>query len=121
MNLKELLEKKQELDQKIKEKNLEVRSIKEEAQQVESELFEKMSREGIEKTGIDGYSVRITRDIFPQVEDWDTVFNYVKKNNMFNLLYKRINSVAFRELVDNGKIPEGIKSNIVEKLSFRNG
>ena len=109
MTIKELLEKKQALDEQLRVKNLEIKEIKGESQQVETALFEKMRSEEIEKTGIDGYSVRINRDIFPQVDDWDSVFKYVKENDMFRLLYKRINSLAFRELVDNGTIPPGIK------------
>lgn len=119
MNLKELLQEKKRLDHMMNVLNKEMSDLQDQRSQVESEVFKKMQAEGIDKSGIDGLTVNVKSDLSARITDWDKLYSYINSNNCYNLLHRRINTTAFKELVNSGTIPDGVEVEAYEKLSFR--
>lgn len=60
----------------------------------------------------------ITTKEVPQVEDWDKVYTYIKKNNAFDLLGRSLNSTAVKERWENKKKIPGVGVFTVTSLSL---
>jgi hypothetical protein len=121
MNIKELLEDRKKIMDEVESINTKLKEKKELMQQLEKEIHKRMADEGIEKTGAHGLTVWIKQEIIPKVSDWTEVYSYIEEHKLYSLLHKRINSNAFKELVDNGEIPRGMQVESYEKLAFRKG
>ena len=54
------------------------------------------------------------------VEDWTQVHGFIRENNLFELLQKRLSDKAVMDLADqyNGQLPPGVKLAKVPSLSF---
>lgn len=80
--------------------------------------------ETFNKTDIDGArGKRAVASLNPQtvgsVKDWDKFYAYVKKENAWDLLQKRLSSTAYRERLNNKKAVPGVEPFVVNKLSIR--
>lgn len=64
-----------------------------------------------EASGVAGKVARVTivTKVVPQVKDWDKLYAYVKKNNAFELLQRRLTDGAINERWDNGKEVPGVE------------
>jgi hypothetical protein len=70
-------------------------------------------------SGIAGKVARVqieTRPV-PQVEDWDKFYAYVRKNNAFELLQRRLSEGAVKERLDEGKGVPGVGVFQAKKVS----
>lgn len=52
--------------------------------------------------------VTVVSKTVPQVEDWDALYKYVKKNNAFELLQRRVSDAAVKERWEGGKEVPGV-------------
>jgi len=71
----------------------------------------------------EGGSISANPEVVAQVQEWDDVFKYIKRNNAFYLLYRRINNAPWREEVKsrrNKEVP-GISPFTRYKLSLLKG
>lgn len=61
-------------------------------------------------TGASGKHHRVTVETKPivKVEDWEKVYAYVRKNNDFSLLQRRIGEARLKEIWDDGKKVPGV-------------
>lgn len=59
----------------------------------------------------------IVRSVIPIVEDWDKLYAYIKKNNRFDLLQRRLNETAVEEMWDAKKTIPGVGSFNVKTVS----
>lgn len=66
-------------------------------------------------------SVSITSTVVPSVEDWDSFYKFIRRNNAFYLLQRRANSAPYRELLDQrkGKKLPGVSSVTQRTLNLR--
>jgi hypothetical protein len=53
----------------------------------------------------------------PKATDWPTVWEYVRENNAFHLLHKRLTTLAVKELWDAGLDVPGVVHETLYKLS----
>lgn len=62
-------------------------------------------------SGIAGKLARATVKMkeVPQARDWSKVWKYIKKNDRFDLLQKRLSDAAVLEMWDNGKEIPGVE------------
>lgn len=75
---------------------------------LEIQLMGAMDAEGVTKsTGRVG-SVSITEVVKPQVEDWDELYEYIRKTKQFHLLERRPSVTGCRELFEMGKAIPGV-------------
>lgn len=71
-------------------------------------------------SGISGKVARVSvySEDIPQVEDWDAFYAFVKKNDAFELLQRRVATTAVTERLEaNQKIP-GVKIFTAKKVSL---
>ncbi len=97
---------KETLESKTKEK---VKSIKEQMAKLEAYIKEQADEQGVDsfKTG-NGTAFLTTTD-FAQVADWDAVLEFIKDNDAFDLLEKRVSKTAVRGYIEADKsVPSGI-------------
>jgi hypothetical protein len=64
-------------------------------------------------TGVAGKLARVTvvQKTSPIVEDWEAFYAYVKKNNAFELMQKRLSDTAVKERWEDGKTIPGVTVN----------
>jgi len=120
MNIKELMNKRKELMSKKKDKDLILRDINREIDIVDAEIKKRMLDEGLSTSSSDGITATIKENISPKVRDWDALYSYIKKNNLFSLLHRRISSTTFNNMVASGDIPDGVDVDSYTSISFRN-
>jgi len=71
-------------------------------------------------TGVSGKlaNVKVRTVDVPQVKDWDKFYAYIKKNNSFHLMQKRLSEGAVGEILDSGKKIPGVEPFPVVKISL---
>lgn len=62
-------------------------------------------------SGVAGKLARVTivTKVIAQVKDWDKLYAYIKKNNAFEFLQRRLTDTAIKERWDNGKEVPGVE------------
>lgn len=60
---------------------------------------------------------RVEKDV-TNVKDWDAFWAYVQKTGNFNLMQKRLNDKAAREMFEDGQEVPGVEQGKIETLSF---
>ena len=96
-----------------------VKVIEKEIEADETELLERLDKEGMEKaTGKLG-TISIGEAVTGNVEDWDAFTTYLARSGNFQLIQKRISDPAYRELLGMGKPIPGLKPFTKRKLNLR--
>lgn len=103
---------------KIKAKSREIEELKSEAFKMELELIismetEKLSRFDVESLG----SVTLKTPTIGVVKEWDKFYKFIKKNNAFELLQKRIGQTAFGEYLEANKKVPGVETMVKKSLT----
>lgn len=97
----------------------EAKSLEDTAKEIETLLFEKMGKEGLEKATGTKASVSISSSVTADIQDWDAFNAYVKKTGFFHLYQRRISDPAYRELLDAGKKVPGAQPFTRKRLNIR--
>lgn len=82
---------KADLDAKVKDVEGEINALK-------LEILNAMQNAGMTKASGKSLTVSIKQDVVPNVTDWDALYTFIKKNNYFHLLQRRVSTAAWREL-----------------------
>ncbi len=61
----------------------------------------------------------ITQATVATVKDWDKLYKYVKKNDAWDLLQKRVSSTAYRARLDEKISVPGVEPFLTTKLSLK--
>ena len=107
---------------KMKQRRIEAQRKVDDAKELES-LLEQHIMERLHKDKLDGgkggvATAAVMRRTVARVSDWPTVFKWVKANDAFDLIQKRINDGAFRERLEAGVKVDGVEPFEVESLSL---
>ena len=73
--------------------------LKEEFAQIELVLLARADEQGATRISTTDGTATITEEEVPTVTDWDAVHLYIKENDAFHLLQRRINTAAWREML----------------------
>jgi len=86
-----------------------VAAIKAKMEKIEAWLKQKADEQGVTSfKGKHGTAFLTTTD-YANVADWDAVLNYIKENEAFDMLEKRVSKIAVRGYIDKTKaVPPGI-------------
>jgi len=84
-----------------------VKKMKEEEQEFRNQILEALANSGLEKASGGLATCGIRRSTVPLVTDWDKFHGWIRENNRFDLIQKRIAVVAWREMYDDGKLIVG--------------
>jgi len=86
----------------------------------ELENFLKATLEVGEKVSYAGIgSVSMAEETQPAVTDWEALYEYIKDNDAFYFLQRKINAAPFRELLSTGESLVGVSPIQVRKISVR--
>ncbi len=84
---------------------------------VEYEVREKVLKDYLiatlpksDASGVAGKLARVTivRKVVPSVEDWDKLYEFIRKKKRFGLLNRALNAAAVQEMWDNGEAVPGV-------------
>ena len=62
---------------------------------------------------------RVLKTDMPQAADWEVVHKYVRDNNAFHLLQRRLSPVAYKEMIEAGEVIPGIDVYEKQTISIR--
>ena len=92
--------------------------MKAEETEIRQTIISLLENAGLAKAS--GYmaTAGIKTTIEPLVVDWDPVFEFIRKENRFELIQKRISAPAWRELKESGILVPGTEENPVIDISL---
>lgn len=73
---------------------------------------------GLKKASGQFATAGITTDDVPYIKDWEQVYEYIKSNDRFDLLQKRIGVIAWRDLYKDGVLVPGTEAGVDTDLSL---
>ena len=112
--LNDLREAKRKLEAQIK-------TIEEEYDELETQLFAKFDAEGTNRGNGKNASASVSSSVVGNVTDWDKFNAFVKKTGFFHLFQKRLSDAAVRELFEQGKKIPGCEPFTKRRLNLRSG
>jgi hypothetical protein len=95
-----------------------VDALKNEEVQQKTRIMEILQSYGLAKASGQVATAGQVHKIEPTVVDWEALHGYIRENNRFDLLQKRISSPAWRELQDEGTLVPGTEPTEVWDLSL---
>jgi len=101
-----LRSKKEAIEAETKEK---VADVKANMAKIEAWLKEKADADGVTSFKTDHGTAFLTTTDFANVADWDAVLDFIRKEEAFDMLEKRISKTAVRGYIDTNKeVPPGV-------------
>ena len=117
--MSELVNKRAEVKMRIDALNSELKDHKNEQSIIDAQLLRALDDQGVDVTGNEKYRVSINEDVVPTVNDWDAVYQHVLEHKDFSLLYRRVNSKAYRELLELGEQVPGLSETTIRRINLR--
>ncbi len=93
--------------QKEMEARLEVLKAKE--AEIEAYIIDNFDAQAINKAGGNVATASVNLMVLPSVKDWPKVWAFIKKNDAWDLLEKRMAKVAFRERLEAKQVIPGVE------------
>lgn len=96
-----------------------IKTIDASMDKLEAFILAKMEAEGVTtfKTPF-GTAFKSTSD-FASVSSWDDTLEFIKDQEAWHLLERRVNKIAVREYVDSGSVPPGVTYGTKVNVSIR--
>lgn len=86
-----------------------VKGIKEKLEQLEAWLKEKADEQGVTSFKTKHGTAFLTTTDYANVGDWDAVLEFIRENEAFDMLEKRISKIAVRGYIEaNKEVPPGV-------------
>ena len=97
----------------------EVAAMKSQETELRARIMEELDDVGLAKATGAVATAGIIQSIQPYVEDWEQVHAYVRANNRFDLLQKRLSAPAWRSLIEeDGQLVPGTLVTEVRDISL---
>ena len=74
---------------------------------IEADIMAQMSEAGLTQAASDKASCTMRKARNPHITNWEEFYRYVATTNQFELLHKRLSSIAFRERWEAGEAIPG--------------
>jgi hypothetical protein len=98
--------KKEALEADIKDQ---VKELKEKMAKLEAWIKEKADADGVTSFKTTHGTAFLTTTDYANVADWDSVLNFIKENEAYDMLEKRVSKTAVRGYIDQNKaVPSGV-------------
>lgn len=114
-----LAAKRDELREIKRDLEAQLSDIKSQLDDNESEVIQMLDELGVNKFSVGKMSFSISETLVGNVQDWDQVHEFIRENNAFHLLQRRLSNAAYKELMDLGEAPGGIEPFTKRSLNFR--
>ena len=108
LNTSELIDKRLAIRQALADLAEQEKHLKEEQDEVDYQLMQKLESDGLSKFSNDQATISISEQIVPQVEDWDALHAHILKTGEFELMQRRPAVKAYRELREAGVEVPGV-------------
>lgn len=95
-----------------------VDALRAEQKALEEHIINSFSKDKIDGARGKLASASIVRKTVPHVEDWVAVFDYVKKNDAYDLFERRLSKAAYRDRLESGEAVPGVKAFELMELSL---
>jgi hypothetical protein len=109
--IEKLLKEKSELEERLEVLSKELCSAK-------GRIASAMRERGVTSLKSHAHSFTAQEEEVPRVTDWDAFYRYVRRNNAFHLLHKRVSLLSWRELNESRKtgVPgiEAVKETVLK-------
>ena len=96
----------------------EVKELQVKESAAKAEVLKLLGESGLAKASGKLATAGITSEDVPYIKDWDEVYSYIKSNDRFDLLQRRIGVIAWRELYKDGVLVPGTEASIDTDLSL---
>ena len=87
-----------------------VKEMKSSEMDLRNKILEALENSGLKKASGAVATCGIKVATIPIVTDWDQVFNYIKNNDRFDLVQKRISVLAWRSTFEEGETVPGTEA-----------
>tara|TARA_R110002012_G_scaffold302341_2_gene503197 strand:- start:301 stop:690 length:390 start_codon:yes stop_codon:yes gene_type:complete len=101
----ELRDKKAKIEKSVKEQT---KPIKERMDKLEAYLLRELQTQGVTSFKTPGGTAFIATQEWATVSDWETALQFIRDNDAYDLLERRVSKIAVRTLVDEGNAPPGV-------------
>lgn len=115
-----------ELSRLLRESKTKITSLNAEAkaegvikEDYENRLIAAMDAAGTETVKNEHGTFGRTEAIMPVAKDWEAIHDYVRENDAFHLLYRKLLATTYRELLDAGEEIPGVESYTNVSISVR--
>ena len=120
MNTGELANQLFELRARKDDLNSMLADVNKEIDQAEYSLIEAMEGDGLTQLRTDGGLISKKVELYPQVEELDSLVKWAYENNKPEILQRRVSKGVFDEWLDKtGEFPDGIKTYEKKTLNYR--
>lgn len=97
-----------------------VATIKESMEKIEAWIKEQADAQGVTSFKTNHGTAFLTTVDYANVADWDAVLNYIRTNEAYDMLEKRVSKTAVREYIDSTKaVPPGINYGTKLEVNIR--
>jgi hypothetical protein len=99
-------------------KQHEVEAMEAEEKVIREKIISMLEEQGLGMGGGGTATASITRRVVASPVDWQAIHTYIKENDAFDLLQKRINDTAYRDRLEQGEVVPGCEPYTVVGLSL---
>lgn len=96
----------------------EVKDLQVKESEAKATVLKMLGETGLEKASGKLATVGILTDDVPYIKDWDAVYGYIKDNDRFDLLQRRIGVIAWRDLFKDDILVPGTEAGVDTDLSL---
>ena len=102
-------------------RNLEaqVKVIDEKLASNETDIIAIADEMGLDRFAVGKLTFSISSNVVGNVEDWDAVHAYIKENDAFYLLQRRLSNAPYKEILDSGESLAGVVPFTKRSLNMR--
>lgn len=98
----------------------EVDGIKQQMEKIEAWIKEQADAQGVTSFKTNHGTAFLTTVDYAIVADWDAVLNYIRENEAYDMLEKRVSKTAVRGYIENTKtVPPGVNYGTKLEVSIR--
>lgn len=96
----------------------EVKELQAEESVAKTTVLQLLKETGLEKASGKLATAGIIKEDVPYIKDWDALYGYIKENDRFDLLQRRIGVVAWRDLLKDNILVPGTEAAVDTDLSL---
>lgn len=98
----------------------EMRGFTDKLEKIEAWLLAVLNNQGVESARTDSGTAYKSTQTRAKIEDWDTAFEFIKTNELFHMLERRVSKTAIEEFVEaQGAPPPGISITQEVRINVR--
>lgn len=118
MSLGDLIDRRRALKDDYSRASAIADNLKKQMDALDGQILSDMVEQGLSVAAGTTARVAVVEEDFPAVDDWDQFYAFIKANDAFYLLQRRVTATAYREAVVAGLVIPGVHTVPTKKLSI---